>query len=289
MALVLTCVVSRAVSAQGNPAPYSFKFNAGQSIQPIFEGWARNADGTFSMYFGYLNRNYVETPSIPVGPDNSVAPGAADRGQPSLFDTRIHRMAFSVAVPSDWGKKELVWTLTIRGVSEKAVGWLQPDWEIDPIYGGKARDAESLKNTPPTMVVDAPAVVALPGTLRLAATVNDDGLPVPKKVARRRAIGQETPPALKPDPNQPDVILNLPQVGPRRRTEAQGLLVRWIVWRGPANATFDAATAPVKDGKAIVTARFTTPGTYVLRGTANDGELQVFKDINVKVSGPAAR
>lgn len=288
VALVLACSASRAVSTQGNPEPYSFKFNSGQSVQPIFEGWAHNADGTFSMYFGYINRNYVETPSVVVGPDNKIEPGVPDRGQPTVFDTRIHRMAFSVPVPSDWGKKELVWTLTLRGVSEKAVGWLQPEWEIDPIYGGKARDAESLKNTAPTLVVDAPAAVALPGTLRLAATVTDDGLPTPK-AARPRAVGQETPPALKPDPDQAEVVLNLPQVGARRRAAAQGLVVTWIVWRGPANATFEAGTVPVKDGKAVVTATFTTPGTYVLRGTANDGERQVSKDINVKVSGPTGR
>jgi hypothetical protein len=154
------------------------------------------------------------------------------------------------------------------------------------MYGGKARDAESLKNIAPTLTVDAPAAVALSGTLRLATTVTDDGLPKPK-AARPRAVGQETPPALKPDPDQPDVILNLPQVGARRRAEAQGLLVRWIVWRGPANAAFDADAVPVHNGQAVVTARFTTPGTYVLRGTANDGELQVSKDINVRVSGPA--
>jgi hypothetical protein len=284
--LVLACCAARLVSAQGNPAPYSFKFNSGQSVQPIFEGWARNADGTFTMYFGYINRNYVETPSIPVGPDNTIEPGVPDRGQPTLFDTRIHRMAFSVSVPSDWGKKELVWTLTLRGVSEKAVAWLQPEWEIDPIYGGKARDAESLANTPPTMMVDAPAAVTLPDTLRLAATVTDDGLPKPK-AARPRAVGQETPPALKPDPDQTEIVLSLPQVESRRRPAMQGLVVRWVVWRGPADATFTNEMVPAKDGKAVVTATFTTPGTYVLRATATDGELRVSRDVRVKVIGSA--
>ena len=39
----------------------------GQSIQPIFEGFERNSDGTFTMWFGYLNRNYDETPTVAVG------------------------------------------------------------------------------------------------------------------------------------------------------------------------------------------------------------------------------
>ena len=29
----------------------------GQSIQPIFEGFEKNPDGSFTMWFGYLNRD----------------------------------------------------------------------------------------------------------------------------------------------------------------------------------------------------------------------------------------
>ena len=38
---------------------------------PYFEGWEHNPDGTYSMVFGYLNRNYEEEIDIPVGPNNS--------------------------------------------------------------------------------------------------------------------------------------------------------------------------------------------------------------------------
>jgi hypothetical protein len=284
--LVFVTVMSRGPSAQGNPEPLGFKFNNGQSVHPIFEGWAYNQDGSISMYFGYINRNYVETPSIPVGPDNKFEPGEQDRGQPTLFSTRIHRMTFGVSVPKDWGKKELSWTVSVHGETGKAVGWLQPEWQIDPIYFGKERSAESLKNKPPTLAVEAQSTVTLPNTLTLSATVTDDGLPVPRKGPRRAAVGQETPPTLKPDPNQPEILLNLPQVARGRgRGEAQGLVVTWTVWRGPANVTFDSATTPVKDGKAIVKATFARPGTYVLRGSANDGELHVEKDVTVTVIG----
>jgi hypothetical protein len=40
----------------------------------------------------------------------------------------------------------------------------------------------------------------------------------------------------------------------------------------------------VADGKAVTTARFTEPGTYVLRATANDGALSTITDITVNVS-----
>ena len=164
------------------------------------------------MYFGYINRNYVETPAVAIGADNKIEPGAPDQGQPTVFGVRIHRQAFSVAVPKDWGKKELVWSVTVHGETARAVAWLQPEWEIDPIYGGKARSEESLKNKPPTIAVDAKQQVTLPNTLTLAATVTDDGLPVPRKGPRKAAVGQETPPSLKPEPNQPEIFLNVPQV-----------------------------------------------------------------------------
>src|SRR5262249_18330197 len=210
--LLITFAGTHRGLAQANPEPRGFKFNSGQSIQPIFEGWAQNPDGTFLMYFGYLNRNYVETPVVPVGPDNKFEPGDPDRGQPTFFDTRIHRKEFSVRVPSDWDKKELVWSLTVQGVTEKAIAWLQPEWEIDPVYAEKPRKAKSLKNRPSSIALDVPSAVTLPNTLTWAATVEDDGLPTPRRGPATRAIGQETPPTLKPLPDQPEVPVNVPTV-----------------------------------------------------------------------------
>src|SRR5260370_15103151 len=168
-ALIVVLAAPPRVSAQ-NPDPFGFRFNSGQGIQPIFEGWAKNADGGFNMYFGYMNRNYVETLEIPVGPDNKLDPGPADRGQPTFFNTRTHRLVFKVTVPKDWGKKELVWSLTARGKTEQAVAWLQPEWEIDPIHGGQTLTGERKINKPPTMQVNEPGTVTLPSALAPSAT-----------------------------------------------------------------------------------------------------------------------
>ena len=287
-ALTVVLTAPRGVSAQGNPDPFGFRFNSGQGIQPIFEGWAKNADGSFNMYFGYMNRNYVETLEVPVGPENKLEPGAADRGQPTFFNTRIHRLVFKVPVPKDWGKKELVWSLTLRGKTEQAIGWLQPEWEIDPINAGKTLSEEQKRNKPPVLTVNVPGTVTLPGTLRLDAMVEDDGLPTPPKGPRKQAVGQETPPTLKPLPDQPEVPVNVPQLADanrgRGRGGPQGLILTWIVYRGPAQVAFDPTGAvAVKDGKAIVTATFPKPGTYWLRGRAFDGQLADEKDITVTV------
>ncbi|HJN44044.1 MAG TPA: hypothetical protein QF572_07685 [Vicinamibacterales bacterium] len=96
----------------GVPADAQTVYRTGQSVQPVFEGWSQNTDGTFTMWFGYLNRNYEERPHIPVGPNNHFAPGPVDRGQPTHFYPRRQNFLFGVTVPADWGDKDLVWTMS---------------------------------------------------------------------------------------------------------------------------------------------------------------------------------
>ncbi len=43
-----------------------------------------NSDGTYTLHFGYFNRNTEEELDVPIGPDNSFDPGG-DRGQPTHF------------------------------------------------------------------------------------------------------------------------------------------------------------------------------------------------------------
>jgi hypothetical protein len=56
-------------------------------------------------------------------------------------------------------------------------------------------------------------------------------------------------------------------------------------YRGPGKAIFET-TDPilVANGKAVTRAIFSAPGTYVLRATANDGELSTTSDITVNVN-----
>jgi len=76
-------------------------FLVGQNVQPIFEGWQQNPDGTFSFLFGYLNRNYEEEPFIAVGANNTFEPAPADRGQPTYFYARRQQFVFAVTVPAE--------------------------------------------------------------------------------------------------------------------------------------------------------------------------------------------
>jgi hypothetical protein len=291
-ALVLVLGLVPGASAQVE-IDNNFKFNSGQSVQPAFEGWSRNADGSFNMHFGYLNRNWVQELSIPIGPNNSIEPGGPDRGQPTFFYTRTQRNLFTVTVPKDWGKKELVWTLTANGKTERAFGWLQPEWEIDPAGGaatGGQTSPELKGNRPPSITVDAPTTAAVGQTITLNATVTDDGIPKPS-AAKKPAVGQETPPALVASNDAPT---NLPDLAPARGQApspggVRGPFVTWMVYRGPASATFGSRNIQVKDGKAPTTVTFTTPGEYVLVTRASDRVLFVDKQVPVTVTGASTR
>src|SRR5204862_8103273 len=81
------------------------QYSRGQNVAPVFEGWEHNPDGTYSMVFGYLNRNYEEQVDIPLGNENSVTVGGevfGDKGQPTHFYPRRQRFQFRVVVPKDW-------------------------------------------------------------------------------------------------------------------------------------------------------------------------------------------
>jgi hypothetical protein len=248
-------------------APYTGQVTIarGQDVTPAFEGWMPNPDGTFSMYFGYMNRNYEEALDIPIGPDNNVDANGdrgGDRGQPTHFYPRRQRMAFSVVVPKDWGlDQRVVWTLTIRGKTNVAKGWLQPEWEINKeVIMQEAGGGTDLENQPPVFVSGSgPQTVTLPNTVTLTATAQDDGRPKPRTVRDIEEVGVPAP---------------------------SGLSVRWVHYRGPAGVSFEPGTAASGYQKPVTsttTASFKVPGVYVLRAIASDGALTTFHDVTVTV------
>jgi hypothetical protein len=123
----------------------TMKHKSGQSVVPVFEGWEPNKDGTFSIFFGYLNRNLDELLDIPVGPANRMDPGD-DRGQPTHFLPRRHSNVFAVVVPKDFGvTSKIQWTFTHRGKTETVAGTLNPIYQIDA-----SRDTTTLTMVSPT-------------------------------------------------------------------------------------------------------------------------------------------
>jgi hypothetical protein len=275
----------------------NFRYNRGQSVQPIFEGWSWAPDGSINMHFGYLNRNYADTPHIPIGPNNSIEPGGPDRGQPTFFYTRTRRNLFTINVPKTWGAKdELTWTVTYNGKAERAVGWRQAEWEIDPAGGastGGNTDPERAANKPPTVSVAPLPEVRLPAAVSLVASLIDDGLPKLRE-RPKPPVGQETPPTLQGGTEAP---VNVPTAAARETppgataapgTKPLGLGVSWMVWRGPGLVEFAPRFATNDNGKAETKATFNVPGDYVLRATADDGMAVSTTMVTVKVTGGAS-
>src|SRR5438094_746959 len=157
----------------------------GQDVAPVFEGWEQNADGTFNLVFGYFNRNWEEEVDVPIGPENSIEPGGADQGQPTHFLPRRNRFLVRIRVPGDFGKKELVWTLTTRGKTTRAYGTLKPDYYIDDIVimnntgagGAGGGNPSTIGNTPPVLKVegDASRTAKVGHPVPLAAVAHADG------------------------------------------------------------------------------------------------------------------
>jgi len=191
LALLLFVGLAGLVRGQQPPSEVAMsevKFNTGQTVQPAFEGWSKNPDGSFAMWFGYLNRNYEEKPDVEVGPNNGFGAGGEDLGQPTHFEVRRQKTIFKVTVPADWPKdKDMVWTLKTHGTELKAYGSLWPVWEIDAIDTGTriGRDYGDPDNAPPkiTSPKHTDQTIGVGQPLTLALQVKDDGLPKPNERA----------------------------------------------------------------------------------------------------------
>jgi hypothetical protein len=293
---------------QSASAQTRFTYSAGQIVSPAYEGWWKNEDGSFTMFFGYMNANWLQEFDVPIGPDNNIEPGGPDQGQPTHFYPRRNPFLFTIRVPKD-GAKELIWTLTTNGKTEHAYASLKNDYMIDNQVistevggdGGSLRD-ELRTNIPPELKVegDARRSVKVGEPLMLVALAKDpDNIP-----ARRVARG-----ASNSAPPDPAALANLLYRPPSSivPSSGPGLRLSWVVYRGKAATvsftpdqmktwTDTRAYAnspwsppfnipePPPDGKWVVQATFEEPGTYVLRAIASDGSLFTNENVTVNVT-----
>ena len=291
LAILALAAATSAARAQ-DIAMSEIKYNRGQSVQPAFEGWTRNPDGSFSMWFGYMNRNWEETPDIQAGLNNGFGATGEDLGQPTHFLPRRQEFIFKVNVPADWPKdKDLIWTVNVNGTSLKAFGSLWPVWEIDEQTmsannGGRtARTFGEPVNFPPKISAQLPKQTAEVGQpLTLVLPVTDDGLPTPE--IRRRSTGGRVVADLTDKP-----------VDPLSSAARGSFRVRWVQYRGAGSSKIMPEESPVltADRKATLTAgtsttkvTFDKPGVYTLRAYAMDGDaFFTTQDVEVTVSAPA--
>ena len=271
--------VGLSVATHGQEVATSeMKFNSGQSVQPAYEGWTRNPDGSRSMWFGYMNRNWEETPDIPAGPGNGFGAGSEDLGQPTHFLPRRQAFVFKVDVPADWPvDKDLVWTVTANGTTLKAFGSLWPVWEIDEQTmsannGGRtARTFGEPVNLAPAIVSQLPPqTVAVGQPLTLVLRVKDDGLPTPE-IRARGTGGPRDERTGAERAGARSVCRGGARSVPREMGSVSGCRARpgsrrmnqpcWARW--PAHADRRKIEAKVT---------FDRPGSYTLRAYALDGD-----------------
>lgn len=253
----------------------SVRHNTGQSVTPYFEGWIRNADGTFDMVFGYFNRNYVQEFAIPAGADNKIEPGVVDQGQPTYFLPRRQRYVYRVRVPADFGKQEVIWTITANGRTERGYGNLLAEQEITErvvITNGNFNPGHDDPNKPPSVEIAPLSGVRAGVPVTLSARVTDDGLPKLRPVAA-------APPEQAAASGGFGAQINTSATRPRETT------LTWLQYSGPAKVVFGHTDAlPVVSGQAVTTATFTAPGTYRLIGSASDpGRLSTKVTLTVTV------
>ena len=238
-----------ATTTAGAQLPLTALKTSGQSVTPAFEGWYKNADGTYSISFGYFNRNATEPVDIPIGPNNLIEPGNANQGQPSHFEPRRHWGVFAVKVPADFGDKKVVWTLKFRGETFAIPGSLHPNWQIDALEGeaGSGNTPPVLKFSPtgpegagPGGITGEPLSATVGKPLAVTVWARDDG----KAITTISRSGRGGAP----------------------------VTLTWFKHQGAGAVTFAPVSPPVaaSDGKATTMATFSEPGDYVLRVRAND-------------------
>jgi hypothetical protein len=262
------------------------------NITPVYEGWLPNDDGSFDLVFGYMNREWEGETSIPLGPGNTMDPAGPDHGQPTNFFPRRNRFVFKVHVPKDFGTKEIVWTLTSKGRTERAYGTLKNDYVLDDTVIMSNIGAGGALSTTPDMVGNKPPVLNVEGSKNRTARVGEP-------VAFSAIATDDGKPNKRNMPAALGGNYLLPQ-------SANGLRLSFFVYRGPGNAvtfeppqtkvwedTRDGGGSPWSAGWVVppipegnrwqARATFTEPGTYVVRALAHDGGLFTSQDVTVVV------
>ena len=234
------------VRAQTPAVKFDVQAATGGAVSPVYEGWYA-VEGKKYALFGYSNRSLEEVVDIPIGPDNVVAPGSPDQGQPTRFFPGVHYGVFAAALPTSAPTTEVTWTLRTNGrtlsipVNLDAVYMISPQRETGTAYPGNTPPVLKFDPTgnpaqgPKGVVVSRTASVASP--LTLDVWVTDDGLPSGDRGVTGRS---------------------------------RGLTLRWQAYRGAGGVRFSNSRPPIDQGNARTTVTFAAPGSYTLHVQAID-------------------
>ena len=179
---VAALAASAAAQPPRTPLALEPRGSTGEAIWPAYEGWSRNADGSLTLLLGYYNRN-DEVVEIPVGEDNRLGPGDADKGQPTHFLPGRNWGVFSIKVPEDRAGERLTWTVRVNNQLSEIAFWANPAYYTDPFLN------QANGNAPPTLRIGADGTGDAGAAPRRGGDVLDD------RRRAARAVGDGDGPA----------------------------------------------------------------------------------------------
>ena len=236
----------------------------GGPVVPIFEGWFPNPDGSYQLCFGYFNTNTEQVIDLPVGLDNFIEPREFDGLQPTHFlpqpdGGRRHYCVLSVNVPTDWGDRDLIWTLRDERSGQ---AFSSPGRIIHSTYRHDEPLQLERQNSPPKIKLD-PAGEEVMG--RVGSTTGTIAGPL------EATVGEPLP-----------LTAWVRRDNPFRENDRRSIRVRWFKYQGPGDVTFtpdwpswkertvgwvDSATwleSADAYGQSNTEATFDEPGEYLL-------------------------
>jgi hypothetical protein len=222
-----------------------------QPIYPAYDGFLKNADGSYTIAFAYFSHN-SEVVNVPPGPNNSFSTGAGDRMQPTAFKPGHWRFQCVMVVGPEFDGK-LSWNLAYAGKKTgTSQNMLHSNWFL--VEGAEELGKIDVKTVPRNVCLNRAPQVRVLGTNRregkdvlgtvgtagaeesLFGSINDEGLP-----------------------------------------RGGALSAAWQQISGPGPVKFED---PAKARTHVV---YPVAGAYVLELTGSDGELSVARRVTVEV------
>lgn len=222
-----------------------------QPIYPAYDGFLKNADGSYTIAFAYFSHN-AQVVTIPPGPDNGFSAGEADRRQPTVFKPGHWRFQCVMVVGPEFDGK-LSWNLNYGGKKTgTSQNMLQSNWFL--VEGAEELSKVDFRTVPRNVCLNRAPQVRVLGANRI------DGKDV---LGVTGAVGAQE--SLFGSVNDE----GLPRSG--------RLAIAWKQVSGPGTASFEDAS------RARTHVVYPAAGSYVLELSATDGELTSTRRVTVNV------
>jgi hypothetical protein len=220
-----------------------------QPIYPVYDGFLKNPDGSYTLSFAYFSHN-AEVVTIAPGAGNGFAPEPGDRQQPTTFKPGHWRFQCVMVVGPEFDGK-MKWNLTYAGTTTgTSERMLQSNWNL--LEGAADLGRIDYAKAPRGVCLNRPPIVRLLGKTARKGEVTIDAV----TTEELNLFGSANDEGL-----------------PRGRP----FVVGWKVLKGSGTVTFSNQSA------ARTKASFSATGVYELELSATDSEFSSALKVIVSV------